>query len=282
MLENQIQFAMVLENLTPSEFRALCRKSQFTSNSSGYAPGFAQANILILPKDIACDFELLCERNPVPCPLLGKTILGSASQLDCQSLITDNSFDLRTDVPKYLVFENGKYISEKTDVLNEWDLSSHVGFLIGCSFSFENALCKANLTPKNITQGKNVSMYQTKKYLNPAGVFTNATYVVSMRPYKVEDIEKVRDITRAFKKTHGEPIDWGYDAIERLGIADINFPEYGDAVQIGPDEVPVFWGCGVTTQTAALEVSTKINGKIMAHAPGHMLILDITDTKLNT
>ncbi|TID30298.1 hypothetical protein CANINC_001178 [Pichia inconspicua] len=272
---------MVPKTTTPTEFRALCRSNQFTDNSSGYASGFAQANILILPKEIASDFELLCKRNPVPCPLLGKTILGSATQLSCDYLIKDDNFDLRKDLPKYRIFENGELLSEKADVLSEWDMSSHIGFLIGCSFSFENALCKAGLTPRNMVENKNVSMYQTKKHLDPAGIFTNTTYVVSMRPYKPEDIETVRDVTRAFTKTHGEPIDWGYEAIERLGICDINIPEYGEPISIHPGEIPVFWGCGVTTQVAALKVSCKIRGKIMSHSPGHMLILDIKDSELN-
>lgn len=270
----------ISKNITPKEFRHLCKDGTITTNSSGFAPGYAQANILILPKEVAADFELLCARNPVPCPLLGKT-LGSSTNVDNKEILNDDKFDLRTDLPKYYIFKNGNFTMQKQDVLKEWDLEQHVGFFIGCSFSFENALCQAGLTPSNIQQNKNVSMYQTSKYLNPAGIFTGVTYVVSMRPYKVEDIEKVRDVTRPFMKTHGEPIDWGYDALERLGIKDLKNPEYGDAIFIADDEVPVFWGCGVTTQAAALQVSNKFSGKFMSHAPGHMLILDIKDVEIN-
>lgn len=274
---------------TPSEFRQLCKQNKFTSNTSGYVPGYAQANVLILPKELADDFINLCERNPVPCPLLAKTELGFPNKLNNNQFIkTDNdnddeddNFDLRTDLPKYKIFRNSKFIKEVDDISKYWDLNDHIGFLIGCSFSFENELIKSNLKPKNILLNSNVSMYITKKMLNSSGVFINCPYVVSMRPYKLKDIEKVRDITRNFKKTHGEPIDWGYDAIERLGINDINNPEFGDKCKIDDDEIPVFWACGVTTQVAALTASKNCNSYTFSHSPGHMLILDIKDSDIN-
>lgn len=265
---------------TPSSFRKLCKEGQHTTHTSGCIPGYAQANVLILPKEAADDFADLCERNPVPCPLLGKTILGSASNVDNNKIINDTAFDLRTDLPKYKVFENGKFIEEKTDVLAEWNLESHVGFLIGCSFSFETALAAENLAPKNVVLGTNVSMYLTTKQLNASGIFAKTPYVVSMRPYKLCDLESVRSITRKFRRTHGEPIDWGYDAVLRLGIKDIKNPEFGDACIIEDDEIPVFWACGVTTQVAAMMVGKNIKGKVMAHSPGHMLILDIKDSDI--
>jgi uncharacterized protein YcsI (UPF0317 family) len=269
------------KDLSPSEFRKLCKEAKITTHSSGYCPGYAQANILVLPKQIANDFIGLCERNPVPCPLLGKTISGTPHKLDNNDILDDVNFDFRTDLPKYRIFQNGKYLKETTDVLKEWDLNYHVGFLIGCSFSFEKALTDAGLPPKNVINKTNVSMYRTKRQLDPSGIFTDITYVVSMRPYKIKDIPKVRLITKQFKRTHGEPIDWGYDAIERLGVNNIYAPEYGDSCSIDDDEVPVFWGCGVTAQDAALKIGEKIDGKIMAHAPGHMLILDIKDSEIN-
>lgn len=270
------------QDLKPSDFRQLCKEAKVTIHSSGYCPGYAQANVLVLPIEIADDFTGLCERNPVACPLLGKTILGNPGKLNKPDIINDDKFDLRTDLPKYRIFERGELVGESDDILNKWNIDKHVGFLIGCSFSFENALSIAGLTPKNVLLKRNVSMYKTTKLLNPSGIFVDVTYVVSMRPYKLSDLKKVRDITRPFRQTHGEPIDWGYDAIERLGIISIGNPEYGDFCPINEDEIPVFWGCGVTTQDASLKVAKTINGTIMAHSPGHMLVLDIKNSELNS
>lgn len=270
----------MFDELSPSQFRNLCKQEKFTGHTSGCLPGYAQANVIILPQQVADDFTDFCERNPVACPLLGKTILGFPNKLN-NHIIEDETFDLRTDLPKYRIHENGKF-TESYNCLKEWDVNSYIGFLIGCSFSFENALCKSNLPPRNVTNKSNVSMYDTKKRLNPAGVFTDVCYVVSMRPYKLSDLETVRTVTRKFKQTHGEPIDWGYDAVERLGITDITKPEYGDACVIKEDEIPVFWACGVTTQVAALEVGKKHNFKVFSHSPGHMLVLDVKNNDMSS
>lgn len=248
-----------------------------TSQTGGYCPGYAQANLVVLPKEAASDFADLCMRNPVPLPLLGKTPIGDFSSIDNTHVIGDTEFDITADFPKYTVFEKGKLIDTVTDIKKYWDKDSHVGFLIGCSYSFENALAAAGLPAKNSALDKSVSMFLTTRRLDPAGIFNDVYYVVSMRPYKVADLEKVRSITREFRKTHGEPIDWGYDALARLGIADLSKPTYGEATELLSDEIPVFWGCGVTAQIAALAASDKIEGLTFGHAPGHMLVLDVTD-----
>jgi len=155
--------------------------------------------------------------------------------------------------------------------------SDHVGFLIGCSYSFEDALASAGLPPRHTTLGRHVSMYRTKLPLCPAGVFSRGTYVVSMRPYLVEDVEKVSDITRRYVATHGEPIAWGWEGMRRLGIEDISTPEWGDvpltedvkgvfAEGVEGEVVPVFWGCGVTPQEAVMRAG--LDGTVMGHAPG--------------
>lgn len=259
------------------EFRKKCRAAEHTTITSGFVPGYAQANLLVLPKEAADDFQNLCERNPVPCPIVGITPVGNPLELNTTACAS--GVDVSKDFPMYNVYENGKLIETKTDISEEWT-DNHVGFLIGCSYSFENALNKAGLPPKGQLLGTNVSMYVTSKRLDPAGIFTDSTYVVSMRPYKKSDLEKVRSITSKFKKTHGEPIDWGFDGAERLGIKDISKPDFGDATPIAEDEIPVFWGCGVTPQIAAAKVGDKIKGKVLAHAPGHMIILDIKDEEV--
>lgn len=269
-------------DISPSEFRRLCKENSFWSHTSGCVPGYAQANVLVLPKEIANDFADLCARNPVACPLIAMTKLGSPNKVDNRLVIDDEDFDLRTDLPKYGVYKQGNLIREASSVADCWDLDSHIGFLIGCSFSFEAALISKGLAPRNVLEKSNVSMYLTTKMLNPAGVFTRCPYVVSMRPYKATDVEKVRLVTREFRKTHGEPIDWGYDAVERLGIKDLLLPEFGSPCRIEDDEIPVFWACGVTTQVAAQQAGkhSANDDYIFAHVPGHMLVLDIKDSEI--
>lgn len=171
------------------------------------------------------------------------------------------------------------------DIVEDWR-KDHVAFLIGCSYSFEHALTAAGIPPRHTVLGRNVPMYETSTLLCAAGVFTDGTYVVSMRPYKKTDVERVRNLTRPFVSTHGEPIAWGWDAVQKLGIKDINIPEFGDAplglngdvfsaAEQGTDIVPVFWACGVTPQVAVKKA--HLPGIVLGHAPGHMLVLDVME-----
>lgn len=196
--------------------------------------------------------------------------------------------DLRNDFPKYMVYQDGRLTkSHSSNVEAEWT-EDHVGFLVGCSYSFESALAAEGLVPAHMAQGRNVPMYRTNLPLCPAGAFRSSTYVVSMRPYRRRDIDRVREITRPYLATHGEPIDWGWDAVTRLGIENIDLPDYGEPPVVadgsslaqgmgtGDDElVPVFWGCGVTPQEAVRRAS--LEGTVIGHAPGYMLVLDARD-----
>jgi uncharacterized protein YcsI (UPF0317 family) len=268
--------------------RLLARGNSITL-TSGMSPGNLQANLIIIPSRFADDLLLLCQRNPVPCPLLASSKPGSPNVLKSHLPgIPDTdiaeSLDIRTDIPRYMVYDNGELVkSHCLDIMQDWT-SDHVAFLIGCSYSFEAALTTAGLPPRHTVMGRNVPMYVTNIPLCPAGVFTAGTYVVSMRPYKRADVERTRDLTRPFVSTHGEPIAWGWDAVHRLGIKDINAPEFGEAPldldEQDADVVPVFWGCGVTPQLAVMKA--KLPGIVMGHAPGHMLILDITDEEVIT
>jgi uncharacterized protein YcsI (UPF0317 family) len=268
--------------------RLLARGNNVTL-TSGMSPGNLQANLIIIPSRFADDLLLLCQRNPVPCHLLASSKPGSSSVLKSHlpgipdSAIAE-SLDIRTDIPRYMVYDNGELVkSHCPDIMQDWT-SDHVAFLIGCSYSFEAALTTAGLPPRHTVMGRNVPMYETNIPLSPAGVFTAGTYVVSMRPYKKADVERTRDLTRPFVSTHGEPIAWGWDAVHRLGIKDMNAPEFGEAPldldEEDADVVPVFWGCGVTPQLAVMKA--KLPGIVMGHAPGHMLILDITDEEVIT
>ena len=232
------------------------------------------ANLIILPCRYAADFRILCARNPVPCPLIAESsavgkfdeVKSWVDGLSGKEVIS--GLDIRRDAPQYMVYRDSKLVRAGcNDVVEEWT-EDHVAFLIGCSFSFESALAEAGLEARHSLVGRNVPMYRTNVPLNPAGVFTSSTYVVSMRPYKRAEIETVRDITRPYVATHGEPIAWGWDAVERLGIKNIDDPEWGappltlEGRPLGEhagseDEIPVFWGCGVTPQEAVMKTRRK-------------------------
>ena len=286
--------------------RLAARAKTLIAQTSGLAPSHLQANLIVLPEKYANDFRLLCQRNPVPCPLLAESAHpGAVSLLSSRlyghttgatTLEIARDIDLRHDAPQYLVYQDSVLITDNdntiTDLTTYWQ-ADHVGFLIGCSYSFEEALASAGLAPRHTTQGRNVPMYRTKIPLCPAGVFTGSTYVVSMRPYRARDIPRVREITSRFVATHGEPIAWGWDGAEKLGIVDVARPEWGDAPLSedgkgvfsrsggggGDDDdegfVPVFWGCGVTPQEAVMRAG--LEGTIMGHKPGHMIVLDVKE-----
>ncbi|KAJ6070971.1 hypothetical protein N7467_012290 [Penicillium canescens] len=263
------------------EARLLCRRNQLT-NTAGVAPGYLQANLLVLPAKYATDFHDLCLRNPVPCPLLGVTAVpGDPKSIRPSQCIKSKDFDIRTDFPRYRVYSSGKHIDSRCDLLDAWT-DDHVGFLIGCSFSFEDALTAAGLPPRHQKTGTIVAMYRSNIPLLPAGVFTGGNYIVSMRPYRPEQIERVREITRLYRSTHGEPVAWGWDGAKQLGISDVDKPDFGEAQRFEEGEVPVFWACGVTPQIAVEAASSKIDGLVFAHEPGHMLITDWTSEDLQS
>ncbi|OJD40679.1 uncharacterized protein BKCO1_100094 [Diplodia corticola] len=263
-------------------------------STSGLAPDYLQANLIVLPSRYAADFRLLCKRNPVPCPLLAESAsVGSYSALKSwMDGVADDAvakgIDIRTDAPRYMVYNNGTLTaSHIADVSAHWDASDHVAFLIGCSYSFEAALARQGLTPRHTQLNRVVPMYRTRLPLSPAGVFTGATHVVSMRPYPRRAVAAVRAATRPFVAAHGEPVAWGWDAARELlrDGADVNAPDWGEPpvmadgvsplVEGDEENVPVFWGCGVTPQEAV--VRAGLEGTVLGHAPGHMIVLDVRD-----
>ncbi|OAQ72172.1 N-terminal binuclear Zn cluster-containing/DNA binding domain-containing protein [Pochonia chlamydosporia 170] len=279
---------------TGLDARLAARHNKHTTPTAGISPGYIQANMIVLPSRYAADFRNLCARNPVPCPLIAESSsTGSFSSIKtCIKGLEDRGVvstecDLRTDLARYMVYKNSKLVaSHVQDVIEQWT-EDHVAFLIGCSYSFETELIRAGLPPQHILLGRNVSMYRTTTRLCPAGVFVGGTYVVSMRMYKRSQIGRVREVTSRFGVTHGEPVDWGWEAVGRLGIRDLGEPEWGDAPVLkggfavddgdreDEEEVPVFWGCGVTPQDAVMRAG--LEGVVLAHAPGYMLVLDVKD-----
>lgn len=252
----------------PAEIRQFCRTGTLNAPTPGLALGYVQANLVILPLALAFEFLLFCQRNPKSCPVLDVTEAGNPEP----RLIAPGA-DIRTDLPRYQIFRQGQLAEETADILSLWreDL---VAFLIGCSFSFENALLNAGLPVRHIEEGKNVPMYKTHLNCLPTQQFSSPL-VVSMRPMPMHHVVRAVEITSRYGKAHGSPIHIGNP--EAIGITDLENPDYGDAVSIYEHEVPVFWACGVTTQTAILQLKSEL---AITHAPGHMFISDLRDESL--
>ena len=248
--------------------RSAIRSGHWTGHTSGLAEGHVQGNVVILPELLANDFLRYCQRNPKPCPLLAVSEPGEAL---LSSLGAD--IDIRTDVPCYRVWRDGVLVDQPTDIRNLWR-SDLVTFVIGCSFSFEEALLEAGVPLRHITQKRNVAMYRSNMPTSPAGVF-NGPMVVSMRPLKALDAIRAIQITSRFPNVHGAPVHIGNPAL--IGIADLAAPDYGDAVDVLPDEIPVFWACGVTPQAAITQARPEF---CITHAPGAMLITDLLNHQL--
>jgi uncharacterized protein YcsI (UPF0317 family) len=237
-------------------------------STAGVAPGFVQGNLVILPQSQAADFHRFCQLNPKPCPIIGMSDPGDPR---IPSLGLD--LDIRTDIPQYVVWNDGEAIDRPAEVMKYWrdDL---VSFVIGCSYSFEEAMMADDLPIRHIEQDVLVPMYRTNIECQPAGPFAGPM-VVSMRPLKPKDAIRAVQITSRFPSVHGAPVHLGLP--HSIGIDDINKPDYGDAVHINDDEIPVFWACGVTPQSviAAARVPFAIT-----HAPGVMLITDLKNKHL--
>ncbi|CAI8041817.1 Putative hydro-lyase Teth514_1597 [Geodia barretti] len=214
---------------TAEEARHRIRTNQWRGVTSGVAPGHVQANLAILPRDLAFDFLLFCQRNPKPCPLL------------------------------------------EVDTLEDYWQDDLVSFLLGCSFSFEQAMIDAGIPLRHQEQGKNVAMYITNVATAPAGVFSGPM-VVSMRPIKRDQVVRAVQVTSRFPATHGAPVHIG--SPRDIGIRDLDLPDFGEMVEIKPDEEPVFWACGVTPQAVALSCKPPL---MFTHAPGRMFITDHRD-----
>ncbi len=252
----------------PGEVRRQIREGQWRGPTAGLAPGYVQANLVVLPRDLAYDFLLFAQRNPKPCPVLEVTDTGSP-----EPRLSAPGADLRTDVPKYRIYRDGHFAQEVTDLRDAWtpDL---VAFLLGCSFTFESALLQAGIPVRHIEEGKNVSMFTTSIPCTPAGSFCGPL-VVTMRPIPPPLVPRAVQISGRFPAVHGAPVHVGDPGA--LGIRDLGRPDFGDPVTIHPGEIPVFWACGVTPQAVAMQAKPPL---MITHAPGHMFITDLHDESL--
>jgi uncharacterized protein YcsI (UPF0317 family) len=251
-----------------SRERSRIRGGGFSGNTVGLAPGNVQANLVILPKALAHDFLRFAQANPKPCPVLAVSEPG-----DPRLPGLGEDLDIRSDLPRYRVWRRGELVEEPLDLFHVWN-DDLVGFALGCSFSFEQALVDDGIELRHITCGSNVPMYRTSIPCTPAGPFAGPL-VVSMRPLKPKDAIRAIQITSRFPSVHGAPVHIGLPAA--IGISDLAKPDYGDAVPVKGDELPVFWACGVTPQAVIAQVRPDF---CVTHAPGCMLITDLSNTRL--
>lgn len=250
-------------SMTPAQARALFR-DQNVGTTAGFSAGYAQANLIALDRKYAFDFLLFAQRNPKPCPILGVLEPGQLSS----PLLIDG--DIRTDIPSYRIYRDGALIDETTDATEYWTEDT-VAFLIGCSFTFEQALLDNGVPVAHIEQGRNVPMYLTNIDCEPAGVFSGKM-VVSMRPIPAAQVADAVRITSRYPAVHGAPVHVGDPS--SIGISSLSEPDFGEAVEIPAGTVPVFWACGVTPQSIVMESKPDL---AICHSPGKMLVTDARD-----
>ncbi len=263
-----------LRDLSAAELRAAIRSGAHSGHTAGLAKGKLQCNLAILPERYALDFLRFCQRNPKPCPVVGVSDTG-----DPYLPTLGHDIDIRTDVPRYRVFRDGKLTDEVTDITDLW-AEDLVTVALGCSFTFENALMRHGIPVRHVELGRNVPMFSSNIPLVPAGPFSGKM-VVTMRPIAADRVADATRISGRYPQAHGAPIASGDPA--GIGIADLSRPDWGEAVEVRAGEVPVYWACGVTPQNVLLEAKLPL---CITHSPGHMLVSDVAEdaqtTILNT
>ncbi|RLW10008.1 hypothetical protein DV515_00002032 [Chloebia gouldiae] len=238
------------KSLLPHVLRRIIRCNRL-SNTSVMAEGYKQANVIILHKSLADDFEKFCHANDGPLPLLYRSQPGDWK---CPSLSSDS--DIRTDCQQYRKYEHGACTGSLKN-LKEYSeqLKDMVTFYLGCSFSFEKAVQKAGIPIRNIEQKCNVSMYKTSVPCYSISMF-HCNLVVTMRPIPESKLGAAVLATAELKEAHGAPIHIGDPGL--LGIQDLSKPDYGDPVHLHPGDIPVFWACGVTGVEAIINCRTPL------------------------
>ena len=247
------------------EVRAAIRAQDYCSHTAGLGKGYLQANLAIMPEAYALDFMRFCQRNPKPCPLTGVSDTG-----DPMMRTMGRDIDIRTDVPAYNIYRDGKLAETVTDISDVWQ-DDLVTFALGCSFTFENALQQAGIAVWHIDNNTTVPMFRSNIDTVPAGPFSGKM-VVSMRAIRKDRVEEAAEISRRYPLAHGAPVYWGDP--EGIGIADISTPDWGDPAPVSEGHVPIFWACGVTPQVALEAAKLPL---CITHKPGHMLITDVAE-----
>lgn len=254
-----------LKNSTLAEVRTEIRAGRYTAHTAGLGRGSLQANLVIMPEEFAFDFMRYCQRNPKPCPITGVSDTGNPMMFTM-----GNDIDIRTDVPAYNIYRNGRLDISMTNIAEIWR-DDFVVFTLGCSFTFEHALLDAGINLWHIDKDRTVPMFRSNIETTPAGPFSGKM-VVSMRSVCEERVDEVIQISRRFPLAHGAPVHVGDP--KAIGITDLSSPDWGDPAPVGANEVPVFWACGVTPQVAIKAAQLPI---CITHKPGCMLITDIAE-----
>src|SRR4030043_1113661 len=259
-----------IQQLTPKQIRNLIRKGKWDKPTAGLVMGYAQANLVILPQKYAFDFLLFCQRNPKPCPLLEVLEPGKF-----RTEFLSKGADIRIDIPRYNIYRKGRLERTARDIRNLWK-NDFVTFLLGCSFSFEEALLRSKIPIRHIEENKNVPMFITNIPCKPAGVF-HGPMVVTMRPVPPDKVTRAVQITARYASVHGAPIHIGDPS--KIGIKNMSKPDFGDPVTIKKGEIPVFWACGVTPQAVVMRAKPEF---CITHTPGHMFVSDVLNEELAT
>ena len=243
--------------------RAAARRGAWHGTTGGHCPTYQQANLVILPQEAAVEFAAFCTRNPTPCPLIEITPPG-----DPEPARAAPGADLRTDLTGYRIYRHGALVAQRGDICDLWrdDL---VAVLLGCSLTFEHALIEAGVPVRNVERDTTISMFVSTLTCVPAGRF-HGPMVVTMRPIPEAQVDLVRELSSRYPHAHGAPVHVGDP--EAIGVIDLGRPDYGDPVPIYAQEIPVFWGCGVTPQAVAEKARVDL---MITHEPGQMFVTDL-------
>ena len=250
---------------TGAEARRLFRDGKVPAftQTTGMAMGYIQGSPVIIPGDLALDFATFCQRNQKPCPLIAMSNRG-----DPTLPTLGEDIDVRTDIGGYRIWRHGELVEEVTEITHLWR-DDFVAFVIGCSYSFEDALVRDGIELRHHTQEVCVPMYLTNIPVVKSGPF-EGTMGVSMRPMSAKDAIRAIEITSRFPMTHGTPVHIGDP--KQIGIEDLDKPTVGDPVEVREGEIPVFWACGITPQYSLLQARPEI---AITHKPGCLLIGDL-------
>ena len=239
-------------------------RAGFDGFTVGRAPGFVQANLVLLPAPDADAFEDFCGGNPAACPLIARGAPGDPSPA-----ALGGDLDLRTDLPAYLVHEGGR-VRRAAGIADAWrdDL---VPFAIGCWFGAEAALRRAGVRLRHVELGIQGPLFRTDRAAVPAGAL-EGPLVVSMRPFADRDVDTVVATTARLPLSHGAPLHRGDPA--DLGIREPERPDWGEPLATEPGETALYWGCGLTALAALQAAALPF---FVTHAPGAMLVTDLVE-----
>lgn len=245
--------------MTPAAVRAVMRANRFTPRTTrNVALGHVQCALVALPRALAFDFLVFCQRNQRPCPVLEVIEAGAV-----EPRRSAPGADVRTDLALYSIYRNGRLEGHVPDASGAWrdDL---VTFLIGSNTSCDLALRRAGVQTE-----RNRWVLRTAIETDPAGPF-RGPLVVTMRWLTAREAIIATQLTSRFPFNHGAPVHVGDPSV--IG-ADLAQPLTGTPVpEIPKDVVPVFWACSMTPQAVALAAGVEF---MITSGPSQGFITDL-------